>query len=271
MQSSQQPEDDGLVLTRRLKRDQIDVILGSHPGKRAVVRKKSSGSLLTIVIFLMLVGACTYLVAQLFHTGRAVAQPAAKAPEVSQPVVEMPAVAAPVDPIRTSEQVVYVAPKVETVPPTTKPLDHCLKDGNVIDQEVINCRFGEGQRPPSTVSRPQGMVSDRYLAEYKSGSDRAKAEQRDRPYKVAGVFIRGINDRNRYEARYRIYDNHIQTSSVCFNFSTDSVEYRECRRAAVPFFKDSCSDWTKRVAKDRSEQNRMAQEQYCEAASSYQP
>jgi hypothetical protein len=55
------------------------------------------------------------------------------------------------------------------------------------------------------------------------------------------------------------------------NFMADSVEHRECRRAAAPYFKDMCSDWSKRVAKDKSEKNKLAQEQYCEAAGAYQP
>ncbi|MFJ3482575.1 hypothetical protein ACIPL1_04240 [Pseudomonas sp. NPDC090202] len=177
---------------------------------------------------------------------------------------------APAAELRTTEQVVYTAPKSDQAPPANRSLDNCLKDGNVIDRDVINCRFGDAQPTDYNAPRPQGMVSDRYMAEYKTAATRPKAET-GRRYEVAGVFIREIDGRNRYEARYRIYNNHIENSSVCMNFKSDSVEYRECRRAAVPFFKDMCSDWTKKTAKDKNEKNQLAQEQYCEAARSYQP
>ncbi|HEY0285748.1 MAG TPA: hypothetical protein VGC62_01820 [Pseudomonas sp.] len=271
MQSSQQPEDDGLIVMQRLKPDQIDVVLGSHPGKRAAVHSKSGWSLTRVVIFLILLGVGGYLLAQLFHSPRSVAKPTTLESSIMPATDDTTPTAPAPEVIRTTEQVVYIAPKLEVAAPTAKSLDHCLKDGNVIDQDVVNCRFGEAPRTDSTSSRPQGMVSDRYMADYKSAADKTKTEPRGKQYQVAGVFIRGIDDRNRYEARYRIYNNHIETSSVCMNFASDSVEYRECRRAAVPFFKDTCSDWTKRFAKDRDDKSKLAQEQYCEAARAYQP
>lgn len=268
MQSTPPTQDDGLTVMQRLTPDRIDVVLGSHPGKRKVPQPKRSVSLGTVLICLTLLIALVYLITQLFHTKKAVYAP------VSAPSMEETATApeaiAPQATIRTQEQVVYTAPRLDTQPAPTKALDDCLKDGNVIDRDVINCRFGEGQPTDYNAPRPQGMVSDSYLAHYKSAAGKPKP-QAVRHYEVAGVLIREVDGRNRYEARYRIYDNHVENSSVCMNFKTDSVEYRECRRAAEPYFKDMCSDWTKRVAKDKDEKNKLAQEQYCEAAKTYRP
>lgn len=225
-------------------------------------------ALSSVLICLALLAAIIYLIVQLFHTPKT---PPAVIALPAEPIISEPAQTAPAAPIRTTEQVVYVAPKTDASPPAaTRSLDTCLKDGNVIDRDVVNCRFGEPAANDYSAPHPQGMVSDRYLAEYKAGAAKPRPET-GRRYEVAGVFIREIDGRNRYEARYRIFNNHIETSSVCMNFLADSVEHSQCRRAAVPYFKDMCSDWSKRLAKDKSEKNKLAQEQYCEAARAYQP
>ncbi|WP_062379523.1 hypothetical protein [Pseudomonas abietaniphila] len=267
MQPTPPPKDDGLTVIQRLAPDQFDVVLGSHPAKRKVPPSKTNWPFSSIIICLALLAAIIYLVVQMFHTQKP--SKIAIAPTPAEPQEASASVISTAD-LRTTEQVVYVAPKLETAPPaTTQPLNNCLKDGNVIDRDVINCRFGEVQPTDYNAPRPQGMVSERYMAQYKSSATKPKVDT-GRRYEVAGVFIRDIDGRNRYEARYRIYNNHIDNSSVCMNFKSDSVEYRECRRAATPFFKDMCSDWTKRVAKDKDEKNTLAQEQYCEAARTYQ-
>lgn len=261
-----QPEDDGLIM-QRLAPGQFDVVLGSHPTRSSVASGKSNWPLSSLLICLALLIAIIFLIAQMFRTPK----PAATiipAPPVAE-VVSEPDPVQPVAQVRNVEQVVYIAPKADvSQPATARPLDTCLKDGNVIDQDVINCRFGEAQTADYKAPRPQGMVSDRYMANYKAVAAKPKTEPARR-YEVAGVFIREIDGRNRYEARYRISNNHIETSSVCMNFLADSVEHRECRRAAVPYFKDMCSDWTKRAAKDKSDKNKLAQEQYCTAAREY--
>jgi hypothetical protein len=260
-----QPEDDGLTM-QRLAPGQFDVVLGSHPTRSSVASGKSNWPLSSLVICLALLIAIVFLIAQMFRTPKPAATVIPAPPiadVVSEPDPE------PVAQVRNVEQVVYIAPKVEvSQPATARPLDACLKDGNVIDRDVINCRFGEAQANDSQATRPQGMVSDRYMANYKAAAAKPKTEPARR-YEVAGVFIREIDGRNRYEARYRISNNHIETNSVCMNFLADSVEHRECRRAAVPYFKDMCSDWSKRVAKDKSDKNKLAQEQYCTAAREY--
>jgi hypothetical protein len=269
MQPTPQPEDDGLIVMQRLTPDQFDVVLGSHPAKRKIAPTKNTWPLSSILICLALLVAIIYLMVQLFYTPKP-DEVAVPAPSLAEIISETEPTPAPE--IRTMEQVVYVAPKQEAAPaPASRTLDSCLKEGNVIDRDVINCRFGEAQQPTDyNAPRPQGMVSDQYMAQYKAGAAKPKIDQ-GRHYEVAGVFIREIDGRNRYEARYRIYNNRIETSSVCMNFVTESAEHRECRRAAVPYFKDMCSDWTKRTAKDKSEKNKLAQEQYCEAARAYQP
>ena len=265
----QPPEDDGLIVMQRMTPDQFDVVLGSHPDKRTRTTTKNTGSLISAALFLALMAAVIYLVVQMFHTPKP--KPAVLAPPPAAEVFDAPLPQTPAPEIRTTEQVVYVAPKLETAQSAaSKTLDDCLKDGNVIDRDVINCRFGDPQAVDYNAPRPQGMVSDRYMAQYKATATRTSVDT-GRHYAVAGVFIREVDGRNRYEARYRIYNNHVENSSVCMNFKGDSVEYRECRRAAAPYFKEMCSDWTKRVAKDKDEKNKLAQEQYCEAATTYQP
>jgi hypothetical protein len=267
MQSTHSPEDDGLTVIQRPMPGQFDVVLGSHPAKREIASGRSRLPVTSAAICLALLSAVIYLVVQMFHIHKPVraSAPPPPAMEISNEPASMTSAAS----IRTTEQVVYVAPKLETSQPAvSRPLDDCLKDDNVIGQGVINCRFDEAQFIDYKAPRPQGMVSDRYLAQYKSAGAKPKVEG-SRRYEVAGVFIREIGGRNRYEARYRIYNNHIENNSVCMNFKTGSVEHQECRRAAVPYFKDMCSDWTKRVAKDKNEKNRLAQEQYCEAARTY--
>ena len=265
------PEDDGLIVMQRLKPDQFDVVLGSHSAKRNVVRTKSNWPASSIVICLALLAAIVFLITRLFHTSIPSPKPAPAAVIVNPVQTPVPALVSPAAELRTTEQVVYVAPKLDTAQQLpTKPLEGCLKEGNVIDRDVANCRFGGAQPTDYNAPRPQGMVSDRYLAQYKTAAAKPQPQAGNR-YQVAGVFIREIDGRNRYEARYRIFNNHIETSSVCMNFMADSVEHRECRRAAVPYFKEMCSDWTKRLAKDKNEKNQLAQAQFCEAASSYAP
>ncbi len=243
---SQQHEDDGTILIQRLAPDHVDVVLSSHPGKQKIPSSKSSWSLSSLVIVLALLLAGGYFISKLMAPKpRAVAVAVAPVPE-TEPTLERPAEQPPiaaVEPIRTQEQVIYIAPKIEAA------------------------QADDDDAPP----RSQGMVSDRYMAQYKAGATQTKAANSGRHYEVAGVFIREIDGRNRYEARFRIFNNHIENSSVCFNFTSGSVEYNECRRAAAPFFKDMCSDWTKRSAKDKGEKSKLAQEKYCEAASTYIP
>ncbi len=269
MHSVQPPEDDGLTVIKRLAPDQFDVVLGSHPAKRKVLRAKSSWPFSSLFICLALVSGIVYLMVQMFHTPKPARFSTEPTPTVE--LSEEPASLTPTVDIRNTEQVVYIAPRLATAQPAaSRPLDDCMKEGNVIDRDVINCRFGDAQPTDYKAPRPQGMVSDSYMAEYKSTAIKPKAGS-GRHYEVAGVFIREIDGRNRYEARYRIYNNHIENSSVCMNFKTDSVEYRECRRAAAPYFEDICSDWTKRAAKDKNEKNKLAKQQYCETAQTYTP
>jgi len=269
MQSTQPPEDDGQIVMQRLTPDQFDVVLGSHPAKRKLPPTKSNWPLSSVLICLALVVAIFYLIIQMFHTQKPT--PIAVTPLPETEVIEGAAPEAQAPDIRTTEQVVYVAPRLDTAQPAVlKPLDNCIKDGNVIDRDVINCRFGEVQPTDYNAPHPQGMVSDRYLAQYKATATKPQSET-GRRYEVAGVLIREVDGRNRYEARYRIYNNHVENSSVCMNFKVDTVEHRECRRAAAPYFKDMCSDWTKRAAKDKDEKIKLAQERFCEAAATYYP
>lgn len=268
MQPTLPPEDNGQIVMQRLTPDQFDVVLGSHPAKRKLPPSRSTWPLSSVLICLALLMTILYLVIQMFHTKPA---PVSVTSVPTAEVINESVPETPAPEIRTTEQVVYVAPKPETSQPVvSKPLDDCLKQGNVIDRDVVNCRFGDVQPTDYNAPRPQGLVSDRYMAHYKATAAKPQVET-GRRYEVAGVLIREVDGRNRYEVRYRIYNNHVENNSVCMNFKADSVEYRECRRAAAPYFKDMCSDWTKRVAKEKDEKNKLAQEQFCEAANTYRP
>lgn len=65
------------------------------------------------------------------------------------------------------------APSPRQAIATPQPLDACLKQGNVVDEEVLRCRYGAVPRAQEPTSAPQGMVSAAYLAQYKAGRELA--------------------------------------------------------------------------------------------------
>ena len=271
MESDKSPQDDGFTHIQRLTPGKVDIVLGSHPGKRKVIQKPRSNSYAWVLIALMLVGLGVYAVGL-----RAKSSPPAHPTYTVQPspIVDEPAqtsLAAQPAPEPVAPAKPYVAPTVarHETPANVQPLDECMKNGNVIDENVLNCRCG--QVPRATEREPaKGMVSSRYLADYKSDIARSNTERPTKPFSVASVSFRAVDSRSRYHADFRVFNNHIENSSVCMNFSKGSVENRECRRAAVVFFKESCQEWTKRAARDRDEQSKQTQERYCEATRTFE-
>lgn len=269
MESSRQPEDDGSIHIQRLTPGKVDVVLGAHPRKRRPERRRKSSGYSKWLIMLALAVFVGYL---LFPRTKPQLQPLIEQP---LPIAEQPPQAlvqsAP-QPVAAQTPEPYIGPNVvrrELPAPGVQPLDECMKNGNVIDETVLNCRFG--QVPKAAEREPaKGMVSSRYMADYKSDIARSNTERPTKPFSIASVSFRAVDSRSRYHADFRVFNNHIENSSVCMNFSKGSVENRECRRAAVVFFKESCQEWTKRAARDRDEQSKQTQERYCEATRTFE-
>jgi hypothetical protein len=265
MESDNHQKDDGFTHIQRLTPGKVDVVLGAHPGKRKVVQKSKSNSYAWILVALLLVGLAAFAVSLRAKTSipprpTYTAQPAPTVEEPVQGQIETPPAA---ETIALAKP--YVAPVLRhEAAVSVQPLNECMKNGNVIDENVLNCRFG--QVPRAAEREPaKGMVSANYMADFKSDTARPHSERPTKAITTVSVSFRAVDSRNRYHADFRMFNNHIDNSSVCMNFTKGTAEHRECRRAAVVFFKESCLDWTKRAAKDRDEQSQQTRERYCEA------
>lgn len=270
MESTQQPEDDGIIRIQRLVPGQVDVVLGSHPSRQRKVRPRPYGLWLAGLI---VAGCLAGLVASQVRGPKAAPLPLVEQPavEAQTPAIDSepaaPSAATPSTLNRTSDLMPVAATQEQ--PATVQPLDNCMKNGNVIDESVLNCRFGQAPRPAQT-EPAKGMVSADYMADFKANAARSTARS-SRPYSVATVSIREWDGRNRYRAQWRVYGNSIDGDSVCENFAARSLERRECRKAAQVNFKEECREWTKRAARNRDEESKNAEQRYCEVASTFSP
>jgi hypothetical protein len=240
------PEDDGLTHIQRLSPDQFDVVLGSHPSKSKGVRPPTSGSYGGKVIFLAVLGIGGYFLATQLHASKPPVNPVAVQPVAVEAVEPVAETAAPV----LKHKAVVAAEPVLSVPDDPAP------------------------PPPQRVAQAvpaQGMVSAAYMADFKHDLQHSNTAQKGVRVDIATATIREWDGRNRYRAQWRIYNNHIEGNSVCFNFPGESIEHRECRKAAQVFFKEECREWTKRSDRDREEQSKMTQTKYCEAAGNFNP
>jgi hypothetical protein len=286
MDSQNQQADDGIIRIQRLTPDQFDVVLGpASKRKPAAARRRPPYELYAIILGIVIVSAL--LVAQLLPRRPAptpaidqvVAAPVADTQPEPQLTPVAP-VAAAVAPVRTPQPSAanpiqlepYDGPNVVTRPQPVEvqPLDNCLKDGNVIDENVLNCRFGQLPRPERKPVA-QGMVSSSYMAELKAEKARNKPARSTSAAEYTTIAIREWDGRNRYEAKWRSIDNHVDNASVCANFPAESVERRECRKAAKVFFKEACNDWGIRFRRDRDDASKRMEQRYCEAMGSYEP
>ncbi|MDR6679049.1 hypothetical protein [Pseudomonas oryzihabitans] len=86
---------------------------------------------------------------------------------VAEPSVEIVEIQTPAPPLVPAA----AAPRQAIVAP--QPLDVCLKQGNVVDEEVLRCRYGAVAHAQEPALAPQGMVSAAYLAKYKAGRELA--------------------------------------------------------------------------------------------------
>lgn len=150
-------------------------------------------------------------------------------------------------------------------PPTTEPsrraltLPEYMGADNLIDEAVVACRFGKSQKTVHN-STAQGMVSARYMSQYKA------QQQTQQPRLATAQFVESAVvwqwDRKRtYVAEWVVTGNQIDDTSVCRNWRRGSIEYRECRKGAKAYFKEQC----KRLPESGTRQR------YCSAASGFSP
>jgi len=244
MEPTQQPEDDGLIRFQRLTPDQFDVVLGSHPSKAKIVRPPASRSYKLMFVYLALFAVGVYALTLQLHKRRSETEITAAQPT---PVVESEpapaeAVVEPVEPTDTSTAPRIVLPVIPAPAPSAAP--------------------------PTPA---QGMVSASYMAAFKAENTRADAQRRGQPFEVTTASLREWDGRNHYQAQWRVVSNHIEERSVCANFPGGSIENRECRKAAQVYFKESCTDWTKRANRDHDENGKTMMQRYCEAAQGFDP
>lgn len=160
--------------------------------------------------------------------------------------------------------VVADAPEIAPLPLNetqgrSQTLPECIGPDNLIDEAVATCRFGKSQKAV-TGSTAQGMVSARYMSQYKA------QQQMHQPKLAAAQFIESAIvwqwDRKRtYAAEWVVSGNQIDGTSVCRNWRRGSIEYRECRKGAKVYFKEQC----KRLAES------IIRQRYCSAASGFNP
>lgn len=274
MDSRKLPDDDGVIHIQRLDPGRVDVVLGSHPRTKPAGRSGRSRPYGLILALVGLAGIAYWVgSSRLVRPTPAVVTYAAPSPDAapdpqmlpaSQPVTNQ----APRPPVQLAS---YVPPQpaTQSAPASAQSLDNCIKQGNVIDESVLNCRFGEVPRPVQTET-PNGMVSSRYMAEFKAGA-RSEEPRQGKSYTQVSMSIREWDGSDRYRAQWRQYGNRIDADTVCENFLNRSVERRECRKSAQVHFKELCREWTKRAARDDDKTTVDTQERYCDVASTFSP
>lgn len=270
MDDMKQPDDDGLIHIQRLNPEQFDIVLGTHPSKRKAVRPPATRSYGRTAVWLAVLGISAYVLATQLHASKPTdntvnAQPIAVVPSEPIAVTVAPAQApTPVAPASAAPSITinYLAPAAPSP-------DTCMKNGN-----AVVCRFGQHQPPiqaPAPAPAPQGMVSASYLADFNSDLKHSNTPKRKLNVQTVTATIRESDGRDRYQAQWHVFNNHIEENSVCFNFPPESTEHFECRKAAQVFFKEECRDWTKRWDNNREEQSKLTEQRYCTAAGSFNP
>jgi hypothetical protein len=223
---------------------------------------------------LALFGLSLYLLGEYSGLSR---QIAAKAQGLLSPA---PAIAfKPIDPTPPASAAAdHIAQPLEPTGPASptsaapQPLADCIKSANLIDEQVVACRYGE--LPRSREPSPnRGMVSPQYLAQYQAERDQRNnaPARRSVSRDVDQVWIKGWNGGSSYLAEWHALDNRIDSSSVCANHRKGSIDYRECRKAAKVHFREQCRTWEVRWENDRKEFSKQREERYCSAAGGFSP
>ncbi|MEB0040319.1 MULTISPECIES: hypothetical protein [unclassified Pseudomonas] len=245
MEDQKRPEDDGLTHIQRLNPEQFDIVLGSPLGKRKVVRPASAGSRGRNLIILAVLGLAAYALATLFHTNKPTKSVVIAEPEPAETMAPL-------------EDAVPVAVVKSAAEPRPTPMNEAHPTPAPIER-------------PNTTLPAQGMVSQSYMAGFRADLQHNNAPQRTVKVEIVTANLREWDGRNRYRSQWKVYNNHIEDDSVCFNFPGATVEHRECRKAAQVFFKEQCREWTKRSDSDREAQSKATQQRYCGAAGTFNP
>ncbi|MCI3947898.1 hypothetical protein K0038_05009 [Pseudomonas syringae] len=273
MDSTQQSEDDGVIRIQRLVPGQVDVVLGSHPSRKRLVQPRRSRPYALWLAGLIVAGCIAGMVASHQRGPKAAPEPLIEHSPAETPATVIdrePATAASSPPAQSGRPSDLLPVSGTQNPPVNvQPLDTCIKNGNVIDESVLNCRFGQIPRP-TQAETAKGMVSADYMADFKANATRSPARS-SRPYSVATVSIREWDGRNRYRAQWRVYGNTIDADSVCQNFAIHSLERRECRKAAQVNFREECREWTRRAVRNRDKESKNAEQRYCDIAATFTP
>ncbi|WP_158893518.1 MULTISPECIES: hypothetical protein [unclassified Pseudomonas] len=173
-------------------------------------------------------------------------------------VVEAPVEVAELQPPPSPPTPSAAAPRQAIAAP--QPLDACLKQGNIVDEEVLRCRYGAVPRAQEPASAPQGMVSAAYLAQYKAGRELAPMSTSSSPSFTESHVVPKWDGSGSYLATWDVRGNRIDYGSVCRNHRKGSIEYRECRKGAKQWFKKKCTEL------NNTNRNESHREQYCSAA-----
>lgn len=176
---------------------------------------------------------------------------------VAQPSVEVTESQTPAPPPVPS------APAPRQAIATPQPLDACLKQGNVMDEEVLRCRYGAVPRAQEPASAAQGMVSATYLAQYKAGRELAPVRPSSQPSSTESHVVPQWDGSGSYLATWEVQDNRINYGSVCGNHRRGSIEYRECRKGAKQWFKNTC------IELKNANNQKLARERYCSASEGF--
>lgn len=253
MHPTDQEDDDGVIRFKRLHPEHFDVVLGSHPTKQKVLRPAPPRSYSLWILVLMLVGMLGYMTVNR-NSSHPIPpiDPLPAAEPIPTETAEPPE--APVAPVQahpdpTARFVPAPAPQVVVVVQTQAPA-------------VAPARVS----PP--VPKAQGLVSASYLAGYQANLNAPEVRQ-TRQYEIATISIREWDGHDRYQAKWRIFNNVIDNASVCGNFLANSTERRECRKSAEVFFKEQCGEWGKRWDRDQDEKSKGMQVRYCTAMKTY--
>ncbi|WP_324732921.1 hypothetical protein [Pseudomonas paeninsulae] len=178
------------------------------------------------------------------------------------------------DPYRIPQHLDPIQPNTlsSAPPPEPQPLADCIKSANLIDENVVACRYGALPRDHRPAPN-SGMVSAQYLAQYQTEqANRSRAPARRSAGREVDVKrIKAWNGGGSYLAEWHALDNRIDSSSVCRNHRRGSIDYRECRKAAKVHFREQCRGWEKRWERDRQELSKRMEQRYCSAANGFSP
>ncbi|MCS3469293.1 hypothetical protein M2401_003031 [Pseudomonas sp. JUb42] len=216
-------------------------------------RKRRSGITRAVCWASLVLALCMAAVVFAFRDLPPLVKPDAIAFQTPYPVV-----ADPVPPIYTT-----------THAPAKRPLSDCIKPGNLIDEAVATCHYGQFPQA-TTQTNGAGLVSAQYMARLKADRP-APHQNRTALASVEQATIWQWDGKRTYFAQWLVEANRIDDSSVCGNYRRGSVEYRECRKGAKVYFRDQCQSWGKRWDQSGGVGSKVAQERFCSAASNFNP